>query len=263
MFVTIINDCRDDNAAGRQGTRIASLLGIAPTFIGVESDLEAAGNLIDALDAGEGREGTVLANVAPRSGEGKKWANGTPFGYFKYKNTHVFATIDGLTCSLVKKLAIADKIKVIDIQASAEALKSVSAISESEAHYILNTQFRSLDFLPRIAAQTLEGSELQGNFLDISELAGPPDAIWWVDNFGNAKTTMLREDVKIKDSGLIETSFGNLQWHDRLKDVPEGECAIIEGSSGLPGKRFVEIVAQNVHGSARVKLGVKSGDSIF
>ena len=57
MFITIINDSRDGNAFGWQATRAASLFGCAVSTIGVVDDLEAAGNVVDALDAGEGREG--------------------------------------------------------------------------------------------------------------------------------------------------------------------------------------------------------------
>ncbi|MBI1839007.1 MAG: hypothetical protein HYR95_01760, partial [Candidatus Colwellbacteria bacterium] len=103
MNITIINDCRDANAAGRQAARAATLLGGTVAFIGVTNDLEASGNLIDALDAIEGKGGIVLVNVAPRNGTAKKWENGTPFGYFWYKETLVLASVDGLTLSLVKK----------------------------------------------------------------------------------------------------------------------------------------------------------------
>ncbi|PIZ82395.1 MAG: hypothetical protein COY02_00205, partial [Parcubacteria group bacterium CG_4_10_14_0_2_um_filter_41_6] len=62
MFITIINDCKDQNAAGRQAARVACLFNIAPTFVGVQSDIEASGNIIDVLDATEGKKGIILAN---------------------------------------------------------------------------------------------------------------------------------------------------------------------------------------------------------
>ena len=75
MFVTIINDCRDPNALGRQATRAASLFDCSVTPIGVENDLEAAGMLVDVLDAAEDRKGVILVNVAPRQSSGKKHDN--------------------------------------------------------------------------------------------------------------------------------------------------------------------------------------------
>ena len=83
MFVRIISDCRDDNARGRVETRIAALLGVTPGFTGVANDLEAAGNLVDMLAAGLGRDGIIMVNVAPRN---VKRENGSPFGVFKWKD---------------------------------------------------------------------------------------------------------------------------------------------------------------------------------
>ena len=92
MFVSIINDCNDENAMNRQASRAASFFNSAVSTLGVSDfgtegsgELEAAGNLIDTLDACEGREGVILVNVANRHGKGKKWPNGTPFCYFYYK----------------------------------------------------------------------------------------------------------------------------------------------------------------------------------
>src|SRR5579872_4882433 len=118
MFVSIITDCRDDLAMGRQLARIAVLFGNASTIpigVGEFTEVEAAGNLIDILDATEGKEGVVLVNVAPRHGRGKKWPNGTPFGYFWYKKTLVVSTIAEQTLSLVKKFGIADSLFLTDI----------------------------------------------------------------------------------------------------------------------------------------------------
>src|SRR5512141_546524 len=115
MFVTLINDCRDANAFGRQATKAGALLGRLVVTVGVRNDLEAAGNLVDALDAAEGREGVILVNVAPRNGDAKKWPNGTPFGWFKCGGTLVVASIDGLTLSLAKKLGLFEAVHVFDI----------------------------------------------------------------------------------------------------------------------------------------------------
>ncbi len=118
MQITIINDCCDENAKLRQISRAGSLIknssvnprtkglkgwlvkkilgfsensdfsnfannfGGGVNCFGAKSEIEAAGFLVDAIDAMEGREGIVLVNVAPRGGKSKKWENGAPFGYF-------------------------------------------------------------------------------------------------------------------------------------------------------------------------------------
>lgn len=230
MYCTIINDCRDANAAGRQATKVASLLGCPTNFIGVKSDLEAAGNLVDALDAGEGKEGIVLVNVAPRSGRGKKWQNGSPFGYFWYKRTLVVSTIDGFTLSLVKKLQIVEEINILDCP--------------------VDTQFRSYEFLPKAAESIFTGKGLPSTAISIDKIVGAPHAVWWIDNFGNCKTTLLIEEKK-----------GGLPFISRLKDVPNGESAIVVGSSGIGNKRFLEVVVQG--GSAAEHFKLSSGSAIL
>lgn len=72
MNIIIINDCRDANAVGRQIARTGSLLNNPVSFIGVTSDIEAAGNIIDVLDAYGEHPGIILANVASRNGKAKK-----------------------------------------------------------------------------------------------------------------------------------------------------------------------------------------------
>src|SRR5215469_12078503 len=103
MFVTIINDCKDENAFGRQQTRASMLFNTHVTTIGVEfgETIEGSGNIIDMLDASDGAKGILLVNLAPRHGEGKKWENGTPFCYFSYKDTLVVSTVAGFTLSLI------------------------------------------------------------------------------------------------------------------------------------------------------------------
>ena len=149
MNITIINDCRDENARGRQTARASSLIGGAVSFVGVLSDLEAAGNLIDVLGAYGEEPGTILVNVAPRNGSAKKWENGTPFGYFWYKKVLVLASIDGITLSFVKKLKLVESIKVFDIPAVVKFMVEDNYISAEVGEHIVNTQFRSYDFLPR------------------------------------------------------------------------------------------------------------------
>jgi hypothetical protein len=84
-FITVIQDCNDEGTKGRITSRVQNLFeGISPSFVavGAYSDLQAAGNLVDILDATEGNDGIILVNSAPRHGKGKKHENGIPFGYF-------------------------------------------------------------------------------------------------------------------------------------------------------------------------------------
>ncbi len=284
MFVTLITDCKDDNALGRSTTRLSTLFECNVTTIGVngwDADLEAAGNLIDMLDASAGKKGVILVNVAPRHKSGKKWPNGTPFGFFHYKETLVVISVDGLSLSLVKKLGIVNHINVMDIPTVMKYLKQQGIVSKDLVEHISHTQFRSFEFLPRVAAWLAEGIEIPSEKYPLKNVPHLPKAIWWIDNFGNVKTTLLPEDIGFKagkkvffptslrggttkQSVVTKVDSGQARMtlicYNRLKDVPEDKPALIIGSSGLDEKRFLEIVVQGK--SAEKELNLKSGQDI-
>jgi hypothetical protein len=261
MIATIINDCRDANAQGRQTTRLSSLLGVPVNFVGVANDLEAAGSIIDVLDALEDRPGLILVNVAPRDHAAKKWANGTPFGFFKYKNAIVVTTIDGHVLSLVKKFQLTEVIEVMDIPTVVKTLAQEGIIDKDLEGIISESQFRSFDFLPRIGAFLAQGGNVPTAKINISEIPDAPHAVWFIDNFGNCKTTSLVDEIKIETSGSIKTNFGSASFILQLKNVGDDQSAIIVGSSGLEKKRFLEIVVQG--GSASQTHALSQGDIIF
>lgn len=253
MHITIINDCRDDNATGRQMTRMGSLVPEASlSFVGVHNDIEAAGNLVDILDAYEDRKGGILVNVAPRHGQAKKWPNGTPFGYFTYKNITVVTSVDGHTLSLVKKLGLADTVRVMDIPTVLADMRSKGFLDEVLETWITNTQFRSFDFTPRALAWLLSGHALPHTEQALSTIANMPDTVWCIDNFGNCKTTLLESEAESHPTSIARFS--------RLKDVPNDTPALIAGSSGLPGKRFLELVVQG--GSAAKHFSLTTGSPL-
>ncbi|HOZ56049.1 MAG: hypothetical protein BWY51_00297 [Parcubacteria group bacterium ADurb.Bin316] len=252
MFITVINDCADHNARGRQLTRLSSLFNCPINFIGVNSDLEAAGNLIDVLDAAGNAQGVILVNVAPRHGEAKKWHNGTPFGYFKFKNILIVSSIDGLTLSLIKKLKLAKNINVLDLKKCAVIALKKRLISKNEADTILATQFRSFDFLPRVAFWLAKKIKMPAEKFSISEIADAPNTIWWIDNFGNCKTTLLANEIeKIK---RLNKKFARLPFYRRLKDVPDKKTAVVIGSSGIGKSRFLEIIKQGGNAKKYFKI---------
>lgn len=248
------------NAAGRQIARVATLIdNTHVSFVGVANDLEAAGNLIDVLDAYEDSSGTILVNVAPRNGKAKKWKNGTPFGYFWYKDILVVSSIDGLTLSLVKKLKLVDDVNVLDIPKVVEQFIKKKLISSEVGKHIISTQFRSYDFLPRIAAYLLKNRDIQSEKFIIEDVADVPNVIWWIDNFGNCKTTLFKYEIMKNDQ--INTRFGKISYFERLKDVPDKSTALITGSSGIGSERFLELVVQGE--SAEKRLNISPGDPIF
>ena len=260
MFTTIINDCRDENAQGRQLTRAAALLSAPVSFIGVSSDLEAAGNLVDVLDAAGGNPGVVLVNVAPRNGSSRKWGNGSPFAYFRYRETLVLSSVEGKTLSLVKKLGIVDSLMLLDVSACVEVIKSKGLLTDEQARHVVGTQFRSFDFLPRATQILLTGEDLPGKFFSIEEINDPDSVIWWIDNFGNCKTTVLYSDIHLENN-IVESKIGSLPYFSQLKDVLDGKTACIIGSSGIGDKRFLEVVRQG--GSAAQERSLSVGSVVL
>ena len=256
--ITIINDCKDGNAVGRQFVRASALMGGHVSFVGVASDLEAAGNLIDVLDAYGEESGVVLVNVAPRGGKAKRFTNGTPFCYFRYKQVLVASSFDGLTLSLVKKLGLTDSVYLLDIPTvTAQWVKEGTCTQELATH-ICETQFRSYEFLPRVAAYILEHGTAPAEQVSINEVQDAPQAVWWVDNFGNCKTVLLADEVP--HTKVVETAIGALPYYDHLREVSDGESALIAGSSGIGKKRFLEIVVQG--GDAARTCGLQSGSTV-
>ncbi len=298
MQITIINDCRDENAKLRQISRAGSLIknssvnphtkglccwlakkifgfpdnlcfsnftnhfGVGVNCFGVKSELEAAGFLVDAIDAMEGREGVILANVAPRGGKGKRWENGAPFGFFHYKKTLIVSSAGGLVLSLAKKLGIIGEFYIVDISDVLNSVKD-SDLDQEKKDRIAKSQFRSFDFLPMLAARVLEGKNIPAEKYNLEEIADIGHCVWFIDNFGNIKTTLLKSDFGVngKANGIkIGDKNYELDFYNRLKDLPNKSAGVVVGSSGFEDKRFLEIILQG--GSASKKLGIRTDSRI-
>lgn len=251
MFICVISDCRDANARSRVESRISALFGIAPSFLGVACEIEASGNLIDILDAGFGRPGIVLVNVAPRNGGAKKYPNGTPFGYFYYKKTLVISSLSGCTLALAKEFSLIKNLKILDLAGT------VRANRPELAQKIISTQFRSLEFLPLAAYWLTKKRPVQSQTYPLRNIGLLQESIWWIDNFGNAKTTLSKDRLDSKAKLSFSKAVKGLKFYPRLKDVPDNAPALIEGSSGIGDKRFLEIVIQG--GNAAKKFNLKIG----
>ncbi len=262
MFVTIINDCRDGNTMGRQSIRIANLFPgaqIIPVGISNYVEIEAAGNLIDMLDASDGKEGVILVNSAPR--QKKKWLNGTPFGYFKYKNVLVITTVDGYCLSLIKKLGLVKEIFLTDVKTVVTKVCELGKITEEERDRIAKTQFRSYDYMPRLARWLMDGIEIPHEVYSLEHVDDAPKAVWLIDNFGNAKTTVFPEEIGFEAGKTLQTKIGELTCYTQMKDVAVGTKALIIGSSGIGTKRFVEIIV--LGGRAVDEFKLQTGQEIF
>lgn len=271
----IITDCYDDNARGRQQTRFMSLFGVVPTFLSVVAPtshleaggIQATGHLVDQLEAAtsippsmrEGK-GVILMNVATRGEDvRKRWNNGSPFCYAWFRDVLVVCTYEGPGLSLARDLGLITKVKIMDIPTVMKAAVEWGELTQSVADRIVHTQFRSYEFLPLAARWLFDGRDVPsvaGNLDHIPSMVGQ---IWFIDNFGNAKTTLLPEDIGFTEGKMIQLAGGQMAvCHRRLADVPHGTIALTVGSSGYREGRFVEITVQR--GNAREVLGLTVGD---
>ena len=272
MFATIINDCRDANAFARQAAALAYYF---PHWhintVGIQNDIEAAFNLIDVLEACKGGPGVILANVAPRNGEAKKWTNGTPFGYFYVNKTLVISSIDGYTLSLIKKFQITKEINLLDVPVVVDTMAQKGKITTKEAEKIKKTQFRSLEFIIPAARWLNDGIGIPHTKYSLQNITDLPDCICFVDNFGNLKTSITDSELTFSDhskailkilrkKGLLKIKRNKITCYKHLRDVIDGELALTVGSSGFGDTRLLEIVIQG--GNAAKKLKATSGTRI-
>ncbi len=263
MQITIINDCLDQNAKLRQVSRAGSLfINSTVNCFGARTEFEAAGFLVDAIDAFEGREGIIIMNIAPRGENRKKWKNGTPFGFFWHKKTLILSSIGGGALSLVKKIGVIENLQILDIEEVMDSI-SVEILDENTKNRITNSQFRSFDFLPRAAFWINKGMNIPSKKFDIDNIENADGRIWFIDNFGNIKTTLTNKDIRDR-CNRVELKIGNkiiyLCLYGKLADIPNNSVGLVIGSSGINDTRFLEIISQS--SNAAEKLRVRAGDRV-
>ncbi len=265
VAVVAINDCSDDGTASRQTTRMSALTGLPIQFIGIGNyaDLTGAGHIIDALDSFTDLPGIIIANAAPRHGQGKKWPNGSPFCYFFVDNSLVVSTIQGSILSMVRKMGLVKMINVVDVPSVVAVMKQNGMVDEPTARRIVNSQFRSFDFEPRLVSMIIKGMQVPHEEMPIAQLAphSVDGLVWHVDNFGNCKTTILPDDIGFMSGKTMQTRYGAFPCYERLKDVPNDVTALTIGSSGYLGMRLVEFVIQGK--SAAKRYGVHTADRLI
>jgi hypothetical protein len=100
------------------------------------------------------------------------------------------------------------------------------------------SQFRSRDVFPQAAVSLFQGERnLLGNQLSVQQIPDVPgDRIAWVDGYGNLKTTIPADSVKLKPESKVVVRVGDIVsdavYSDGSFRVPEGTLAFAPGSSG-------------------------------
>lgn len=263
--VGIINDCSDSNTIGRQTLRVTTLLNLPVSYVGVPDydSLALAGNAVDMLDAIGDQSAILLMNVAPRFGEAHSFFNGTPFGFGWYKKTLIISTVSGYALSLLKKFNLLEHFYLVEIKDSVPVFVKSGLISEAYAKDLVKTQFRSFNFSPLLASFLTKYSalDLSTQVLSMDSVPEAGAKVWWVDNFGNIKTTLTSKDVDFTVGSEIRLAGRKFTMFDRLKDVPDDQAGCIVGSSGIGDNRFLELVIQGKRASDI--LGLSFGEDLL
>lgn len=270
--ITVINDCGDRNERLRILTRLDTLfprVGIRFCEVdGEHRDLEAAGNIIDALDArgGGAAPGLILGNTAFREPEKSGDANGAPFGHCLINNVLLFSTIRGRILSLVQDFFGIKHIHVVEPREALQSIVDTGHLEVEWVDHIANSQFRSFELQPLLAERLLGGFTVPYR-KETLVCAKPGRVVWWVDKHGNCKTTVTTSQCELKplrDGNELATKFGTLKYFRRLNDAPRGVPSVTTGSSGLgagPDSRFLEIAIRM--GNAAKELKIKVGDEFL
>ncbi len=265
-----INDCfLCPDALQRSEDRYIGIFGSRPSCRGVADDIIAACAALAVLDAKRGAPTVININAAPRGTKvqslvAEKPANGTPFGFVRFGGTLITSTLKGYELSLVKKFFGLKKLCLLDIPAVMEYMVKLGRVSEDHAEHVCNTQFRSFEFQPDVAAWLWAKEELPFTEVSADTIPDMPRIVWKIDNFGNCCTTLHRSEVSELD-GQIATKWGALPYYKRLADVPSGRVAVVSGSSGFgfgPRNRFLEIMVGGM-GRASEKLDIKVGETVL
>lgn len=261
-----LTDCTDTNAVARLATRLSALLGRQAQILpldGTRPELMAAMTLVDVLAAtrltgGSPIRCTALINIAPRDDESP---NGLPFCYFMVDTNLIVTTMNPELLSFAGRHLGVTAVSVTDVRMAMEAAASWAAFSVSEVEAIINSQFRSLWFMPLLTKWIQEGRPIPARQEPIIEVFDK-HVVAVVDNFGNCKTTCLPEDAGFIVGARLKVrspqGIREITCYERLVDVPRGEAGLTIGSSG---HGFIELVVNGA--SAAAIFGMDAGDTVF
>ncbi len=245
--IAIVSDC-GGQAMGRMMLRVQLLFARAfvTSFIS-DSLAAAAGNIIDAIDAGAK---VVLCNSAPRAAAQKE--NGDVIVFGRLNGVWIVSTLAAL--SLIPKFAPDFQVWAINIDAF---MVSFSKTGRKRFN------FRGLEVIPLVAQKLCAGEDLFRFSRPVSLPVKLEDCVWLVDEIEgrptNLKLSILRSEASWFQSGQeVSVKLGGrtvlIRCFERLTDIPSGELGIYEGSSGMGDERFLEIAVMAGQASRKLRI---------
>src|SRR6185312_4672466 len=103
------------------------------------------------------------------------------------------------------KFGVIDTYFLTDIPTVMAAMVSKGKIDAETARRIEKSQFRSFDYVPRLAKWLLDGVDVPTEVYPLENIEDVPQAVWWVDNFGNCKLSVVAEDIGHEQGKIIKT----------------------------------------------------------
>lgn len=263
----ILSDCvapTDTNARARLSMLTQGLFGMTPTMHHVNR-LDVMSFLIaDSLTRCP-RPGLVLANIAPRN-RAHHYKNGVPFCWAKLPDDHlVVSTAQPEAFAGLKFFeTLPNQVHIVDTRNAVQVMTKEGLVGPELEDDIVNSQFRSLDFEPLLAAAILLGINIptQEFMLLSSKVENPDGTVAFIDNFGNCKLWMHEDAVKKLTENQKVTIRANKQLHEvefhrQLRNVPNNKSALIVGSSGHHGgNHLCELVKNGGSAATHFKLAV-------
>lgn len=145
---------------------------------------------------------------------------------------------EGLTYVL-----LANNVKVVGVNAgyTLSFLKAHAQVIKVVKVSRGGSQFRSRDVFPQAAAAIASDDlSVLGDELDPQQIPDPPsDRVAWIDGYGNIKTTIPGDSVKLEPETKVTIRVGDTVsdavYSDGSFRVPEGTLAFAPGSSGWQG----------------------------
>ncbi len=138
---------------------------------------------------------------------------------------------------------------------------SFAEYSAEVVEYAATSQFRSFDYLPRLARIVWDKKEAPSEKLMFTDIADASAGVWWIDSFGNCKTTLLSEDVQFEHGAKREIILNGLAieavCYRQLRDVPDYHTGLTTGSSGYGTRRFLELVVQGTSAAKHYNITQK------
>lgn len=284
--VTFVTDCADQHAMARVEKALVDLE-IAEHIVPLPLHGElgahaiehmAALHTIDQLSLGTYTtfvsethadiKHALLINAAPRTkkSQGK---NGPPFCVFTLFNTCIISSYNEALLGFIADAGFDTDVYVFDRIKTPQGIVREFGYDDTTTDYFLHTQFRSLEWLPRLVhilkkynfnlthenMQKLYSDEIQVTRLSSYKSHLELSRVLLIDCFGNIKTSISEKIIPpasttvtidfIKNSTLQDLQTRTLPVYATLDEVPEGTLALVRGSSGVYGNKLYELMVGN------------------